>query len=73
VACRTVGRTIATSVVRLVIGAHGIVRTNCRPLESAAQDGGKSWRRSNKAAEGALCPPQSPYEAGFRTGRERRR
>jgi hypothetical protein len=47
VACRPVGGTIATSVVRLVIGAHWIVRTDCRSLECAAQYGGKSWRRPN--------------------------
>jgi hypothetical protein len=56
VACRAVRRAIATSVVRLVIGTYWIVRTNCRALESAAKDGGESRRRSNKAAEGALCP-----------------
>ena len=55
-ACRAVRRTIATSVVRLVIGAYWIVRADGRALESTPQDAGKSWRGTNKAAEGALCP-----------------
>ena len=54
-ACRAVRRTIATSVVRLVIGAHRIVRADGRALESVAQDAGKSRRRSDEAAERALC------------------
>src|SRR5438067_1057446 len=55
-ACRAVRRTITAPIVRLVIGTHWIVRANGRALEGAVQDAGESWRGSNKATKGALCP-----------------
>jgi hypothetical protein len=58
VACRAVRRTIATSVVRPVIGAHWIVRTDRRALLSAAQvashHGGGTSTESAEGRQGAI-------------------
>ena len=51
---RAMGRAVAASVVRLVIGAHRIIGADGHALERAAQDAGKSRGRSHKAAERAL-------------------
>ena len=69
---RTVGRPVTAMVVRLVIGADRIVRTNGCPVQRTHRIGrsASQSRRDRRA-----CPARrpSPYRSGCRSARVRRR
>ena len=54
-ACSAMGRPVPAPVVRFVIGADWIVRTNPEALEGSPKDESKSGSGRNEAAERSLC------------------
>lgn len=53
---RSVSRSIAALLIRLMIRAHRVIRADRKPIQGPSQNARNARRRRDESAECALCP-----------------